>query len=443
MSNFDLDINNYNYNELLQLFKLNINDPRDVFFKEINNKLKSIKQNNINNDIYKFFNKCKQILLCIYDLLTNNIIKPYEIDTFTSKIHKLTELDQYNEHELYNKIINIEFEYNKPYYNVDRLDPNLNNKNNTNLIYNTSVNEVAPGNLNTVQRITQQLNLNLNSCFRSNYFQSNSTDFLYVLPNEIKNVTAIRLVSIEIPHNSWYLISSAKKNNIFEIIIYFDDKTYEYKIEVPEGNYNSEEMERFLNTNYFCESGVDTYLKYIQFTINHNNLKSSFELIEDDNNEQPKMFFSLKFAKDINQNMINTFGWILGFRVSNYLNITTKITSEGIFDTGNNRYIYVSITDFQYNSNDTNIICFDKSTLNEDVIAKIPMINDKLSIIINDNNSALSKIRKYNGPINLSKLQIKLLDVFGNIIDLNYMDFSMTIEIQTLYENFNFKNITC
>ena len=36
MSNFDLDINNYNYNELLQLFKLNINDPRDVFFKEIN-----------------------------------------------------------------------------------------------------------------------------------------------------------------------------------------------------------------------------------------------------------------------------------------------------------------------------------------------------------------------------------------------------------------------
>ena len=88
------------------------------------------------------------------------------------------------------------------------------------------------------------------------------------------------------------------------------------------------------------------------------------------------------------------------------------------------------------------MVCFDKSVFNEDVIAKIPMVNGKLSLIINDNNNALAKVRRYNGPVNLSRLQIKIVDHFGTIIDLNNMDFSMTLELQLLYENFNFKNVT-
>jgi hypothetical protein len=44
--------------------------------------------------------------------------------------------------------------------------------------------------------------------------------------------------------------------------------------------------------------------------------------------------------------------------------------------------------------------------------------------------------------VNLSRLQIKVLDHFGNIIDLNNMDFSMTLELQLLYESFNFQNVT-
>ena len=36
---------------------------------------------------------------------------------------------------------------------------------------------------------------------------------------------------------------------------------------------------------------------------------------------------------------------------------------------------------------------------------------------------------------------IKIIDHFGTIIDLNNMDFSMTLELEILYENFNFKNV--
>jgi hypothetical protein len=158
--------------------------------------------------------------------------------------------------------------------------------------------------------------------------------------------------------------------------------------------------------------------------------------------ENDDIKFSLKFSQSINQNIMNTFGWIIGFRMGNYINIYESKTSEGLFDAGGDRYIYVCINDYQYNTNPLNMVCFDKSVFNEDVIAKIPMVNGKLSLIINDDNNALSKIRRYNGPVNLSRLQIKIVDHFGTIIDLNNMDFSMTLELQLLYENFNFKNVS-
>ena len=69
------------------------------------------------------------------------------------------------------------------------------------------------------------------------------------------------------------------------------------------------------------------------------------------------------------------------------------------------------------------------------------MYNGKLSLIVEDNNNPLIKKRRYNGPVNLRQLHIQLLDKFGAILDLNNMDWSFTLELELLYEGFNFKNI--
>lgn len=502
---FDLNIHNYNFNELLSLFKINDigKDDKKYYSHKMDEKLFQIKKN-YSKEIYIFFKKTKMIILSIFNLLENNIIKDNnEIESYVNYLKNIKNLEVYiekdNEYALYDKIMNdvtsssqqnqynvkivdsddnsiknsvFNLNLNTPYYNIheSRINPSLNDKNNTNIIVNTAVNEISPGDLNSVKRITQLLNLNLNSCFRSNYYQSDPCDFLYILPLEIKNVTALRLVSIEIP-NSWYLISKLKKNNIFEIVFTvpsnLENTTHEmyinsnvnanvnddtlkcgYVIEIPDGNYDSETLQDFLNSTYFYQTSSSseyfkTYLKYIKFSINPYNFKSTFELTNIPNtNNDDDIKFSLKFSQGINQNIMNTFGWVIGFRMGNYINIYESITSEGLFDAGGDRYIYVCINDYQYNNNPLNVVCFDKSIFNEDVIAKIPMVNGKLSLIINDNNNSLSKIRKYNGPVNLSRLQIKIVDHFGSIIDLNNMDFSMTLELQLLYENFNFKNVS-
>jgi len=489
---FDLNINNYNFNEMLNLFKISDigSDDKKYYKYKMDEKLAGIKEKYSNN-IYNFFYKSKMIILSIFNLLHNNIIKNNnnEIEGYVNYLKNMKNLDIYidREDELYNKIVSdnqykikildseqnsisnsiFNLNLNTPYKNTHggRIDPSLNDKNNTNFIVNSQINEISPGDLNSVKRITQLLNLNLNSCFRNNYYQSNPCDFLYIIPSEIKNVTSMRLASIEIP-NSWYLFSNIKKNNVFEIVFNVpanfngttaNATTCSYVIEIPEGNYDSEKLQDFLNSTYFYEAPTsseykNSYLKYIKFSINKYNLKSTFELInlpeqtniDNDNicSEKDYLRFSLKFSQGINQNIMNTFGWTIGFRSGNYINIDESVTSEALFDGGGDRYIYVCINDFQYNTNPLNMVCFDKSIFNEDVIAKIPMVNGKLSLIINDNSNPLAKVRRYNGPINLSRLQIKIVDHFGTIIDLNNMDFSLTLELQLLYENFNFKNVT-
>jgi len=497
ITDFDLNINNYKFNELLNLFKIRDigNDDKKYYKHKMDEQLAGIKDK-FSKEIYVFFYKAKMIVLSVFNLLHNNIIKDNnEIEGYVNYLKNMKNLDIYldKEDDLYNKIVSdnqykikildseqnsvsnsiFNLNLNTPYKNTHggRIDPTLNDKNNTNFIVNSQINEISPGDLNSVKRITQLLNLNLNSCFRNNYYQSGPCDFLYIIPSEIKNVTSMRLASIEIP-NSWYLFSNIKKNNVFEIVFNvpanFNNNntnkttTCSYIIEIPEGNYDNEKLQDYLNSTYFYETTSSseykkTYLNYIKFSINKYNLKSTFELVnlpssslgnanDDDEDdicyEKDRLRFSLKFSQGINQNIMNTFGWVIGFRSGNYINIDESITSEALFDGGGDRYIYVCINDFQYNTNPLNMVCFDKSVFNEDVIAKIPMVNGKLSLIINDNNNPLAKVRRYNGPVNLSRLQIKIVDHFGTIIDLNNMDFSFTLELQLLYENFNFKNVT-
>ena len=193
-------------------------------------------------------------------------------------------------------------------------------------------------------------------------------------------------------------------------------------------------MENYLNSTYFYETSEDTPLQHIKFSISNHSLKTSFELVDD---APEKMEFALEFAnnEDDTDNIMNTAGWIMGFRSANYINITDAVESEGLYDGGGDRYVYFCIDDFQYNRNESNIICFDESTLDKSVLAKIPMVNGKLSLVVEQNLSdSLIKTRRYNGPINLKKFSIKLIDRFGEDIDLNFMDFSFTLELEILYE---------
>mgnify|MGYP001363392044 FL=1 len=259
-----------------------------------------------------------------------------------------------------------------------------------------------------------------------------------ILPSEIKNVISLRLASIEIP-NAWYLFSYLKGNNRFKIEITTcvpceGKKCTVSEIVVPDGNYDSETLIDYLNKTYFYQNSNedDKALKFIKISLDKFNNKTIFEIEE---GATEGMVFSLHFTEKNTDNMMMTLGWTLGFRLSRYLKIEDSIQSEGLFDAGGDRYIYFALNDYQYNVNENNIVLFDETSIYDNILGKIPMVNGKLCLIIEENDgTSFTKTRRYNGPVNLKKMKISVMDKFGDIIDLNNMDFSFTLELEILYE---------
>jgi hypothetical protein len=405
----DLDIDHYKFKELLGLFKAHqVNETTLVQMEQMVHQVKL----GFPKDIYLFYYKAYKLLMFLHGLYRQQIIVLEEgplLEQYLTKLKRVDSFETYDTDSILEKMI-------------PKSEP----------VTNVFVNDIAPGTLNTVKRITQYKNLNLNSCFRSNFFQTTSSQFQYSLPGEIINVVSMRLASIEVP-NAWYLFTN--KNNTFTIRFHGVDGIKEYCIVIPEGNYNDETIQRLLNCYFFYKSDVTNELKHIRFHINPQTFKSSFELLD-----LPDTTISLVFSED-RSTMMDTCGWILGYRMAQY-EPQLRILSEGLFNGNGSCYIYFALNDYQNNNNGVNLVGLNRTMMEQDILAKIPMTNGKLALNINDHNNPLTKTRRYNGPVNIKKMQVTLYDMFGNLLDLNHMDFSFTLEMEILYENFKFKNIT-
>ena len=289
-------------------------------------------------------------------------------------------------------------------------------------------------NINQINRQITKKVIHFNTKFRDNYYNTSSTDFFYKFPITINNAISVRLRSIDIP-NTWYTFSDRLGNNTFIIeMMIGGSSVFIYEIRVPEGNYSATELVKYLNTTYFHLSGQINELSYIKFSINQHNLKSKFEIT----GSPPALTkFNIKFVAPTTKSIMFTMGWILGFRMGQYLNISREVISEGLFDAGGDRYIYLSFEDFNMNRNDNNIIFLDNSFIDKDILGKIYLKDGKFHINVDDNDTEANlKKREFNGPVDFERMKLRLLDEYGNIIYLNNMDFSFSLEFEILYEKY-------
>lgn len=430
----DLDINNYDYVDVLSLFGID-HDFSDNSLNMLEQKIRSV-NDEIPHIYHQFFMQAYKLVKCMFALNREGVVSVRDavnINVYTKKIKQIPSYESLDVEKLIERLdIGASFSVNRVSTNRLVKEPDV-----VNHVLSSYPNPAAPGLLNSIKRVTQYLNLNLNTCFRNNYYSSNPCDFQYFLPLEIKHVIAMRLASIEIP-NSWYLFSAAQKNNAFAMEVNNNGIIVSFQIVIPDGNYDNDTLQYYLNHTYFYLSGAMNDLVNIEFAIDPYSFKSEFKSLW----PLPTPFsFSIRFLVGTQQNIMSSIGWALGYRLMNYLDISTSIVSEGLFDAGGDRYIYVSIDDYQRNRNALNVVCFADSTMEQNIIAKIPMTNGKLSLTVDDSGSPLVKNRRYNGPVNIRNMHVRILDRFGEVIHLNNMDFSFTLELEILYEGFNFKDV--
>lgn len=326
---------------------------------------------------------------------------------------------------------------------------------------------------------TKITSVSIDSLFRQNYETSSSSNFIYRLPAPIKNVIKMSISAIEIP-NFWYQYSNAENTNQFTITTYnysiLDPNnphnppiivpSTSYTIKMPDGNYNNIEMANFL-TNYF--NNVGGGLAYVIVSIDTTSGKTIFRARHPTDNPllpapydpstpyySPLFYYTLDFRIDpyperpIYKNM----GWSLGFTqpmytvscsntyTTNFLAIpkTKQITynayvsSESAFGSSYYNYVFLDIDDNNSSfSNDGIIACLGNSYLTgNNIIARITITTAPNSINLTTAADCVFKTREYFGPITIDRLNIRLLNRYGDVIQLNGNDFSFLIEFSIL-----------
>jgi predicted secreted protein len=78
---------------------------------------------------------------------------------------------------------------------------------------------------------------------------------------------------------------------------------------------------------------------------------------------------------------------------------------------------------------------FSKSMISNNILAVIPISKNNTTNIYTDKCSDfIEKKREYFGPVKIQKLKIQLLNQYGDLFDLNNMDFSFSVDLEMGYD---------
>jgi hypothetical protein len=448
-SSFDLDIQNYSFNELLNMFSLN-----KPYEEEEVTRQKLRLKDRINSQLEMPINK-KNNICDFLDRASNKIISAIQSGPVVHKPQNFLDL----KNKLYpsaGSTYLIKSSFDTEGLNAKAWEGKLIDSPNH-----------PPGFINPINISTIKRTVNIDTRFRSNYYNTSATNFSLTLPTKLSNVLSMRLASIEIPI-SYYVVAQYQGNSFFKIdwdynVNYVEEQD-KYSctgvVKIPDGNYEpfwedatlATDLASTVNTFMHSLSTTGTKLdpdgdldkiKNIYYNVERTSGRSGFAW--DASSLVQAEPFRITFGvneeglQDVGTNLQLRLGWFLGFRVSVYEG--DSIVSEGICYMKGPRYAFLCINDYNNSVSDYFISAFSSSILQKDIIARINLTSIQQTNGVyqsgQDDGSSIqiNRQRNYFGPVDVERLEIKLIDEFGRIIDLNNMDWSMALTMECYYSN--------
>jgi hypothetical protein len=304
---------------------------------------------------------------------------------------------------------------------------------------------ISRSNLNVVKRKTFNQTVMMNTLFREDYTSTMSTDFNIVLPAYFKNVMSLRLSSLQLP-NVMYNISAANGNNTLYIQV--DNGGPNGVVTMPDGNYDINNfitvLQTQLNTQLSTTNFSVTYDQYTQkITITYSDppLNPNFAMVfyvpipkydKYKDLHKPDNDYRKSECVDISQ-IYKGFGWFMGYRKAEYSG-ATSYTTEAVYSSSPYEYIYFTLNDYNMSQSQNIFGMFSKSILGDNILAIIPVTSNSFNICFDNGVNLLEKKREYYGPVNIQRLKIQLLNQYGEILCLNNMDFSFSLEFEIGYD---------
>jgi len=405
---FDFNINNYSISDLERFLNLNDGYDDDTINKKVNEfkeKINDLSDTSFKTKLTKFIGEVK-------NKLTNDNDSKNKLNTF----------DDLNPKTPKNEIISAGSTF---------IINNNNSKKSDNVqqVYNT---DIAKGTVTTLKKKTTETTFCINSLFRDSNSNS-ATDCIYNLPYVIRNVTSMEIMTVELPQ-SIFLFSERNGSNT----MYFKEYSgpnpstpLEGLVTLSPGNYktsSSPDLITSLQTAINNQLGTaNRFTVSISATTNRITISNSTYIFE-----------MYTVYQGTNRNLTKTMGWTLGYRQAYYINQQTY-TTESLYNDTPATYLYLEINDFNSQYIATQVIgLFSNSFLDSNIISKICYTNNtsytSYNTIVYDGKYVVGSPREYFGPVHLQKMNIRLLDQYGTVVDLNGLDFSITLRIKILYD---------
>lgn len=302
----------------------------------------------------------------------------------------------------------------------------------------TKRNEIFNGNDVINSNDLKKTIINVDTRFRASLIQP-STDCYYKFEHPYKNVIRLRVASVEIP-NMWYTFSNKNYHNTYFCIAAVDisNNPVEEKIQIGDGNYTAIdlmstiqlELDKKLKQKHGIHISVFPDPFAVKTIFLHNGVSApgaaaptatakpfvlNFRVPE--LCTQPFNFglgFNLGFTETV-YDVTHVFDTSGGF--TRY-----SIQSESCIDVIGDMYCLLAINDLHSVEQKTGTNYFQ-------TLAKIIVREEKNHVIYDDGSTLLSNDVVFPSPVDLDRIQIKLMDPYGKPIDLNQMNYSFSLEI--------------
>ena len=235
---------------------------------------------------------------------------------------------------------------------VEKLD-NMDNTGDNSAKQIVKVQDYIPSYINPLLNQTITRIISVDSQYRDNKKTTLATNFTFNLSETLHNVLAVRLNSIQIP-KTWYTISKSYGANFFYLkgnVPGINDGMHDYKIEVPVGNYTSQQLIDTLNSSIsnIKSTYTDASFGSTGFSYDINTCKATFTV------DYRKTFNESNFAISFpsfsypidasNSKRYDSIPQILGFDTSfipinyitsNYIDSSNNQNTELFYLNGNN-----------------------------------------------------------------------------------------------------------
>ena len=323
-------------------------------------------------------------------------------------------------------------------------------------------NEFNIGKMNPLHTPILTRCLNIDTRFRENLYTSQSSNFTLTLPAKIKKVVSMQLSAYEFPV-AFYGTSESYGNHFFNIFCTYkyvsmtEPRTIMKTITLFDGNYSAVDLIEQINSQLRPINSIDGSLlntsldssfsifNCIQLSLDVNtNFSGSGKMILQTSDIDSFAYSSVisSIALDFTLNssgitdtvsIISKIGWNLGFIRPKYSGAKVYV-ADTLPEPASMRYIYLVVNDFNNSVNNHFVGAFNNWILNDNILARITINGQYFNILMENDLSQHIEPRKYFGPVDIHRLQFKLLDDHGRVLDMNNANYSICLTFKCLYD---------